>query len=87
VSNSIVLEFCTVEHFAFNDQLRAQFVELGIEEWLCPPLDYQMKLKGRLSSAVSKRLEVVVRRCDPDNNDNCAGDANVSTLENQLGSF
>ena len=46
-----------------------------------------MKLKGRLTSQSSKRLEIVVRRCDPNSFNDCVGDSNVTNLENTLGSF
>lgn len=74
------MEFCTQDHFAFNDQLSQQFIDLDMGEWLCPPLNYQMKLKGRVSSSVSKKLEIAVIRCDDVTNSNCVGDANVTQL-------
>ena len=46
-----------------------------------------MKLKGQLTSQNSKRLEILVRRCNPNIFSNCIGDTNVTALEDQLGSF
>ena len=80
VSTEIQMELCTRDHFAFNAQLENQFDELGMNDWLCPPLGYQMKLKGRATSQNSKRLQIVVRRCNPNQFTNCIGDDNVTDL-------
>lgn len=84
---TVPLVQCTEEHFKFDDQLKEMYGKLKLNIGLCPPLGYEFKLRGKLTSDIFASLQVLVKRCNSTTDPTCAPDAYFSAVEATIGQF
>jgi hypothetical protein len=59
----IPLEPCTLEHWNQYPKIQERYTRLKINSWLCMPINTEMEILGKYSSATSKAVEIQVRKC------------------------
>ena len=72
---------CTEQHYNFTPSLKSAFHKLNMSMGLCPPLDHEFKVKGKLTSDIFDRLRVVVTRCNTTADPLCANDSSFAAME------
>ncbi|CAD8089546.1 unnamed protein product [Paramecium sonneborni] len=71
--NFIDLIPCTQDRFQKifkNQDFSTQFSQLKLEEWLCPQLNYSIKLGGSFTSDVFEFVKITVSECSNNSNSN-----------------
>ncbi|CAD8210201.1 unnamed protein product [Paramecium pentaurelia] len=64
---------CTKDRFQKifkNQDFSSQFSQLKLEEWLCPELNYSIKLGGSFTSEVFEFVKITVSECSNNSNSN-----------------
>jgi hypothetical protein len=86
-STAVPLEQCTLAHFAINDDITAFFKRFPITMALCPPLNSQFTLGGRVTSDLYSMFTIKIEKCQQAVDSRCAPDALISAIESQIGYF
>ena len=74
---------CTSEHFSLTNTIKQSTSTLGIEQWMCPPIGYNFKVKGKFTSPEMNLLEVRLTKCNATKYPSrpCASDALLDVYE------
>lgn len=78
---------CTKDHFNFNQDILSAYYNFNGSALLCPPTNISLKIQGKVTSEIYKRLTISVKKCNSTLSPNCASDAEVQTLQDSLGYF
>lgn len=55
-STNIPLVQCTADHYAANSEIKKLYTKFSISNALCPPLNFEANIGGRIISDVFSRL-------------------------------
>ena len=84
---SIDMVPCTEQHFAMTDTLQGNFNTTESWRRLCPPLDSNFDIFGKLTSNVSKYVEIRVNKCNSSLNSTrtCVNQSQIDNLYSIFG--
>lgn len=77
---------CTSDHLNFNEIIKNYYGPFDFASHLCPVLNQQGVVKGKVTSSIFKQLKITVARCntaDP----TCMSDVDYAALEASNGPF
>ena len=77
---------CTPDHLAFTEKIKSYYTPFMFDAHLCPQLNQQIEVKGKVTSSLYSQLKITVTRCstaDP----TCMSNAAFSTLETTMKKF
>ncbi|CAD8070774.1 unnamed protein product [Paramecium sonneborni] len=95
----IPLEPCTLDRFnnvveqqGIDTNFNDSFNYLGMNQWLCPKINYQMELQGTYSSETFKFIKIIVSDCQNQSNSTywnpiCANKTQKNEYLNAYGQF
>lgn len=72
---------CSLSHFSFNDKIMKSFFDLNMSKGLCPLLDYNFKVKGKVTSDIFSQIRVTVSRCNSTLDPYCMNDTQFGAIE------
>jgi hypothetical protein len=52
-----------LDHWKEYPSIQASYYRLGIDKWLCMPMDLELDIQGKYASVISKTIEVRVEGC------------------------
>ena len=78
---------CTKEHFRFTTETENIYNLYNMSTALCPPLNYEFNIQGKLTSNVYNEISINIARCDPAFDPQCMTDADFTTLEQNTNEF
>ncbi|CAD8170309.1 unnamed protein product [Paramecium octaurelia] len=66
---------CSLDRFQkvfskFNIDFKSQYYSIGLQDYLCPDLNYSMKLRGRFANREFNYIKVTVSKCNNDTSQN-----------------
>ena len=76
---SINMVQCTPEHFNFNEEILELYTTINLKEAYCPPLNHELVVRGKMSSAIFQQFRVVISRCSSSSNPSCLNNSQFST--------
>lgn len=86
-STTVPLEQCRPEHFDFGTDIAGFFKKFTISWALCPPLNYQLNVGGRVTSDVFSQFTFQIAKCNATANPKCISDPMIAGIQNQIGYF
>ena len=76
---------CTEQHLDFNNELKSLYVPFMFDAHLCPTLNQQVTVKGKLTSSLYTQFKVTITRCNNTVDPTCMSDADFTTLQTNMG--
>ena len=78
---------CTKAHFTFNQDIVNYFNRFQINNSLCPPINSQFQVGGRVTSDIFSTFVLQISNCNSSVNPRCASAAQIAAIQSQLGYF
>jgi hypothetical protein len=60
----IPLEKCTIEHWSGIDNIENLFTRVGMDTWLCLPVNQTFNVSGKYISTTQRSIDITVSKCN-----------------------